>query len=120
MNGKAKLLGYLALTVILALGAFALFAGCRKETPTTGAQAAAPMKHETTSMPMKHETASASAQPAVRTTEQTNCPVMGGPIDKSIFVEYKGKKVYFCCTGCIAAFQKEPEKYIAKLPQFAQ
>lgn len=50
--------------------------------------------------------------------EQTLCPVMGNPIDKNVFVEYKGKKVYFCCPGCIETFEKDPEKYVNKLPQF--
>ena len=54
-------------------------------------------------------------------TEQTTCPVMeGNPIDKNVFVEYKGKKVYFCCDDCKAVFEKDPEKYISKLPQFKQ
>jgi YHS domain-containing protein len=50
--------------------------------------------------------------------QQTTCPVMAGPINKNIFAEYKGKKVYFCCAGCKEAFEKEPEKYLDKLPQF--
>jgi len=50
--------------------------------------------------------------------EQTACPIMGGAIDKAIFTEYQGKKVYFCCPGCEDKFQEVPEKYIAKLPQF--
>ena len=50
--------------------------------------------------------------------EQTKCPVMGGDINKEYFVEYQGKKVYFCCPGCEEPFLKEPEKYLDKLPQF--
>ena len=50
--------------------------------------------------------------------EQTTCPVMGGAINKELFTEYKGKKVYFCCSGCKGPFEKNPEKYIDKLPQF--
>ena len=50
--------------------------------------------------------------------EQAKCPVMGGAINKKVFTEYEGKKVYFCCAGCIAKFKAEPEKYIAELPQF--
>jgi YHS domain-containing protein len=50
--------------------------------------------------------------------EQTTCPVMGRAINKNIFTEYKGKKVYFCCAGCKEKFEKEPGKYLAKLPQF--
>lgn len=53
------------------------------------------------------------------TAVQTTCPVMEGrAIDKSIFVEYKGVKVYFCCEGCKPDFEANPEKYLAKLPQF--
>ena len=72
--------------------------GCKKSEP------AAP--------PESEEVASAAA------IEQTICPVMEGAIDKAIFTEYEGKKVYFCCAGCKEKFEKEPEKYIAKLPQF--
>ena len=28
--------------------------------------------------------------------------------------EYKGKKYYFCAVGCKRAFDKDPEKYLAK------
>ncbi len=50
--------------------------------------------------------------------EQTTCPIMGMAIDKKVFVEYKGKKVYFCCPGCEDKFKANPAQYIAKLPQF--
>jgi YHS domain-containing protein len=63
---------------------------------------------------------SPSPAPATAAAEQTICPVMGGPINKDIFVEYKGKKVYFCCAQCKGEFEKEPEKYLSKLPQFAK
>lgn len=51
-------------------------------------------------------------------TQQTMCPVMEGPIDENIFIEYEGQKVYFCCSDCEAMFLENPEEYIAKLPQF--
>ena len=54
----------------------------------------------------------------VESKEQTNCPVMDGAINKELFVEYKGEKVYFCCPGCEELFNKDPEKYVHKLPQF--
>jgi Cu(I)/Ag(I) efflux system membrane fusion protein len=57
-------------------------------------------------------------QAKVMPGEQILCPVMGGPINKEFFVEYKGKKVYFCCGGCDKIFLAEPEKYLLKLPQF--
>jgi len=45
---------------------------------------------------------------------------MGGAVDKNIYTMYKDKKVYFCCAQCKAAFEKEPEKYISKLPQLSK
>lgn len=46
---------------------------------------------------------------------QTTCPIMGGKIDKAIFVDYEGKRVYFCCKACPEKFLKEPAKYIKKM-----
>lgn len=51
---------------------------------------------------------------------QSTCPVMGGKIDKTIFADYKGQRVYFCCSGCIEPFKKEPEKYLKKLDSMGQ
>lgn len=51
-------------------------------------------------------------------TEQTTCPVMGGKINKDIYTDYQGKRVYFCCAACKPEFEKNPKKYIGKLPQF--
>lgn len=52
--------------------------------------------------------------------EQETCPVMGGKINKAVFTEYKGKKVYFCCPGCDKKFDADPAMYISKLPQFSK
>jgi YHS domain-containing protein len=46
---------------------------------------------------------------------QTTCPVLGGNLNKNIFVDYKGSRIYFCCAGCDKEFQKDPEKYLKKL-----
>ena len=46
---------------------------------------------------------------------QKTCPIMGNPIDKNIFVDYKGQRVYFCCTMCLPKFKQDPEKYLKKL-----
>jgi YHS domain-containing protein len=51
-------------------------------------------------------------------TYQTKCPVSGKAINPEASVEYKGEKVYFCCPGCPKAFEKDPDKFLAKLPQF--
>ena len=43
---------------------------------------------------------------------QTECPVLGGAIDKSLFVDYKGKRIYVCCAGCIETVKADPEKFL--------
>jgi YHS domain-containing protein len=107
------------LAVVFALG----FAGCTKKE-----QPAAPAKETTMkdmNMQMQTDKTAADANKTATTaaaasTEQTLCPITGDKIDKSVFVEYQGKKVYFCCAACKSAFNKNPEKYMAKLPQFAK
>jgi YHS domain-containing protein len=42
------------------------------------------------------------------------CPIAGGPATEGTSVDYKGGKVFFCCAGCDAEFQKDPAKYAAK------
>ena len=46
---------------------------------------------------------------------QTTCPVMGNAIDKSLYVDANGKRVYVCCPSCLAKVKKEPAKYITQL-----
>ncbi|NOZ19766.1 MAG: YHS domain-containing protein [Planctomycetes bacterium] len=46
---------------------------------------------------------------------QKTCPVMGREIKKDIFVDYKGRRVYFCCPACPAKFKADPEKYLKAL-----
>jgi YHS domain-containing protein len=95
--------------------------GCKKKEQPTPKPAQAPtmekMKHTATKTA---EEANKTAETMAASMEQTVCPVTGIKIDKNVFVEYKGKKVYFCCTDCKAKFEADPEKYVAKLPQFAK
>ena len=91
-------LGIAFTLVIFFLAGIFLFTGCKK----------------------KSEPAPAETKAIVpQTIEQKICPVMEGPINKEIYTEYKGKKVYFCCPGCKEKFEKEPGKYISKLPQLS-
>lgn len=53
--------------------------------------------------------------PAKQLQPQTTCPVYGGDIDKSQFVDINGKRIYVCCAACIADIKKDPDKYIKKL-----
>ena len=45
----------------------------------------------------------------------TKCPVSGEDIDPTKTIIYKGKTIAFCCPDCEKAFNKDPEKYVAKL-----
>ncbi len=86
--------------------------GCKKSEPSSEATVEKMQEH-----------AAMSSEPAKKTAssvEQTTCPVMGNAINKDIFTEYEGKKVYFCCPPCKEKFEQAPEQYIVKLPQFSE
>ena len=101
MNGKMKHFKAMLLLASLLLIGLIVVNGCKKSEPA-GPGETVPEVEAVTPVAI----------------EQTTCPVMAGAIDKSIFTEYQGKKVYFCCAGCKEKFEAEPEKYLAKLPQF--
>lgn len=54
------------------------------------------------------------AAPSAFAKPQETCPVMGGKIDKTIYADHAGERVYFCCAGCIAGFKADPAKFVAK------
>jgi YHS domain-containing protein len=102
MNARMKqFIAGLLLAGLLVVGLMVM-SSCKKKSEPA-APAPAPVK---------------TVEVALVSIEQTTCPIMGGKINKAVFAEYKGKKVYFCCAGCKPKFEKDPEKYIAKLPQF--
>lgn len=44
------------------------------------------------------------------------CPVLGGEVNPDVAtVDYRGKKIGFCCPGCDEEFNKDPEKYMKNL-----
>lgn len=104
---KAK---YIILSgIITGLAALAALNGCKKE----------PVRPADNISPGTAQGTKEAATQVVEAIEQTTCPIMdGNKINKDIFVEYQGKKVYFCCPECVEEFNKDPEKYISKLPQF--
>ena len=46
---------------------------------------------------------------------QTICPVMGGTINKNLYVDADGKRIYVCCAGCVEKVKENPQKYIKEL-----
>ena len=77
---KSKLL-----VSVIALSMLFIVSACEKKTEKAGCT-----DH-------KHHSASAHHAKA-----QTVCPVMGEKINKELFVDVDGKRIYVCCDGCIA------------------
>lgn len=51
------------------------------------------------------------------THAQETCPIMGGKINKNVYVDYHGKRIYACCEGCLPKIKADPEKYIKQLEE---
>jgi YHS domain-containing protein len=116
MKVQKKQIVMMSVLVVLLTVGLAMLNGCKKSEPQnmTGHE-----EHQH-AMPMPEPAKAVEAAKTVvaDVIEQKICPIMGGLIDKTVFTEYKGKKVYFCCPGCKTKFEEAPEKYIAQLPQF--
>jgi YHS domain-containing protein len=104
MNAVVRKCSKAVVVGVVFLAVSAVLYGCKKEEPVK----------------MEQQAAVTAATDANAVTEQKVCPVMGNAIDKKIYTEYKGEKVYFCCPMCKPEFEKNPEKYLSKLPQFAK
>lgn len=47
---------------------------------------------------------------------QTTCPVSGKELeDKSVFADFVGRRVVFCCKKCRGTFNEDPASYLSKL-----
>ncbi len=93
----------LASCVVLAAGLALAGCGGKSETP----KPSMPTTHATSAMPM---TTPAATAPVIA---QKICPVMpGNPINPAVYVDYNGRRIYFCCNMCPPIFNKDPEKYI--------
>jgi hypothetical protein len=80
----------LALALLLAVG----LAGCGRKDPAEALAAAA------------REAGTANGL----------CPVQESLVVPGVrTVEYQGRKIGFCCAPCPAKFEKDPEKYMAKV-----
>lgn len=56
-----------------------------------------------------------AAEKKVAPKKQTTCPVMGGKINKALYADVNGNRIYVCCKGCIAKIKAEPSKFIEKM-----
>jgi len=57
--------------------------------------------------------------PVAATIEKVQilCPVEGRKIDKSVYVDYQGKRIYFCCADCIAKFNGDQAKFTKQMEE---
>lgn len=46
---------------------------------------------------------------------QKRCPIMNRKIYPDLSVEFRGRKVYFCCDSCPDQFLSDPVSFLAKL-----
>ena len=94
-------------------------------TSCTKAETANTKKAETTATVMhdheghNHTMMKTDTDSAELVTQKT-CPVMGNPINKDLYVDHDGKRVYVCCGACISAVKKSPEKYLKKLSELGE
>ncbi len=72
-------------------------------------------KYEKDPQKYTEKVATQRAQLQKRSRVQVNCPLSGEPIDRKVFTEQDGKKVYFCCDDCKGKYENEPARYAAKL-----
>ena len=54
---------------------------------------------------------------APKTKAQTKCPVMGAAIDKDLYIDVNGKRIYLCCEGCGNIIKENPDKYIKAMEE---
>jgi len=94
---KSRIL--LAAVVVVAVAWGVLAAGCKSESQPAPTGKAPPVSF-------------AKAEIA-----QKLCPVTGELINPNIFVDYDGRRIYFCCDMCPPQFKKDPEKFLKKLDE---
>lgn len=67
----------------------------------------------------KHET-KVEKSAAEDLKDQTVCPVIKAPINRDLYVDYRGVRVFFCCEGCVSEFKKDPERYLKALKDLGE
>jgi YHS domain-containing protein len=49
---------------------------------------------------------------------QKTCAVTGEKLEnKKVFTDYQGRRIYFCCKGCLSKFTAAPTKYLKGMDQ---
>ena len=57
-----------------------------------------------------------TAETAASVISQKTCPVMPNrKIKQKFYVDYEGRRIYFCCGSCVKSFKKNPSRYLENL-----
>lgn len=52
---------------------------------------------------------------------QTTCPVSDEKLeDKSVYTDYEGRRVYFCCKKCRGTFSDNPQKFLDNMDKMSK
>ncbi len=75
-------------------------------------------KVATSSEPSKAAESQPKKDDAQNSKRQIYCPIMGNKVDdvdRKLFIDYKGKRIYVCCSRCLSIVKDDPEKYVKAL-----
>ena len=70
---------------------------------------------KTSMMAARAEPKAAAEKPTGGPVPQKTCPIMGGAIDRKLYTDVRGQRIYVCCPGCQEPIEKNPEAALAKL-----
>lgn len=59
-----------------------------------------------------------TTKPVAKAYPLDTCIVSGKPLGSmgdAVAIVHEGQEIKFCCSGCVAPFKKEPQKYLDKL-----
>ncbi len=45
---------------------------------------------------------------------QTTDAISGKPVNRAVYADHEGKRIYFCCDNSRRSFRMDPEKYLNK------
>ena len=91
---------------------FVLGCGSQKAPENTGTE----MKMEEHSADDGHDHSAHAGE----LKPQATCPVMGGKIDKALYVDQNGKRIYMCCEHCREELTKNFDANVKKLEEMGQ
>lgn len=47
--------------------------------------------------------------------DQELCPVMDFSVTSEFYTDYRGKRIYFCCSPCPSDFRDDPDMYMEQM-----